>query len=89
MSEESVKNLTVKWLTSRIEFGSTDDEMERFFFKASDDNTYYIDLRPSNRSSELVAITLIRDAFLHNKKLNIYFEKRNNRRWVKAINLWG
>lgn len=89
MAEESVKNLTISWMTSRIEFGSSDDEMERFFFKASDNKQYYIDMRSQNRSGELVAVTLVRDAFLHGKKVGIWFEVRNGKRWVKAINIWG
>ena len=89
MAEQVARNLKVRWMTSRIEFSNTDDEMERFFFQTSDENKYYIDLRGENRSSELVAISLVRDAFLHGKKVNIWYENRNGRRWTKAVNLWG
>ncbi|MEM7433996.1 MAG: hypothetical protein AAF436_02510 [Myxococcota bacterium] len=89
MAEEVQRNEKVKWMTTRIEFSSTDQEMERFFFMTRNDNKYYVDLRPANRSSELVAVSLVRDAFLNDKNLNIWFEERGGRRWVKALNLWG
>jgi hypothetical protein len=89
MSEENIKNQKVKWITSRIEETTTDNQAKRFFFMTKDDKEYYIDLRPANRSSELVAISLVRDAFLHDKNINIWFETRAGRRWVKALNLWG
>ncbi len=89
MAEQVQKGEVVKWMTTRIEFSNTDQEMERFFFECQSDNKYYIDLRPANRSSELVAISLVRDAFLNGKKLSIWYEERNGRRWIKALNLWG
>jgi hypothetical protein len=89
MAEEVVRNQKVKWITVRIEETSSDLEMERFFFMTNDEIKYYIDLRPENRSSELVAVSLARDAFLHNKNLNIWYEARAGRRWVKALNLWA
>ncbi|MEM7137336.1 MAG: hypothetical protein AAF500_12190 [Myxococcota bacterium] len=89
MAEEVQRNEKVKWMTTRIEFSNNDQEMERFFFMTRNDNKYYVDLRPANRSSELVAVSLVRDAFLNDKNLNIWFEERGGRRWVKALNLWG
>lgn len=89
MAEEVERNQKVKWMTVRVERTSSDQEMERFFFMTDDETKYYIDLRPDNRSSELVAVSLARDAFLHNKNLNIWYETRAGLRWVKALNLWG
>lgn len=89
MAEENVNNQKINWMTVRIERTASSDEMERFFFQTENGEKYYIDLRPGNRSSELVAISLVRDAYLHNKNVNIWYEIRSNLRWVKALNLWG
>lgn len=89
MAEENITNQKIKWMTVRIERTANSDEMERFFFQTDDGDKYYIDLRPENRSSELVAVSLARDAYLHNKNLNIWYETRAGLRWVKALNLWG
>lgn len=88
MSETKSSGITVQWISSRIEFTSTDDEMERVFFKGSDNNKYYFNLDVGNRSSELVAISLVKDAFLYERSLNIWWESRNNRRWIKAVNIY-
>jgi hypothetical protein len=87
MAEEVVRNLSVKWITSRIEYAASTSDLERFFFESSDNNTYYIDLNKTNVASEIAAINLTRDAFLHGKKVNIWYEVRDSRRWVKALNL--
>lgn len=89
MTEEVIRNQKVKWMTIRIERTTNDEEMERFFFATNDDTQYYIDLRPANRSSELVAVSLARDAFLHGKNLNIWYETRAGLRWIKALNIWS
>ena len=88
MAEQVTRDLKVKWITSRIEFTTGTNDMERFFFEASDDNKYYIDLNKRNVSSELAAISLIKDAFLNDKKLNLWWDDRDlPRRWLKAVNL--
>lgn len=88
MPEQVTRNLKVKWITSRIEFTTSTNDMERFFFRDSDDNQYYIDLNKANVASELTAISLIRDAYLHNKSLNLWWDDRDPpRRWLKAVNL--
>lgn len=87
MAENVTRNLKVNWITSRIEFTNTTQDMERFFFHASDDEQYYIDLDKPNVSSELAAISLIRDAFLQGLELNLWWEARQNRRFLKAVNL--
>ncbi|MFE7630053.1 hypothetical protein [Kocuria sp. NPDC057446] len=87
MAEEVIRDLSVRWITSRIEYAANTSDLERFFFEASDKNSYYIDLNKTNVASEIAAINLTRDAFLHNKKVNIWYEVRDNRRWVKALNL--
>ena len=89
MAEEKSTGVMVKWITARVEFTSSAGQMERVFFKGSDNAQYYLELRAENRSTELVAISLIRDAFIHGKKLNLYWERRNNRRWLKAVNIWS
>jgi hypothetical protein len=89
MAEEVIRNQKVNQMTVRIERTTNDEEMERFFFATNDETKYYIDLRPANRSSELVAVSLARDAYLHNKNVNIWYETRAGLRWVKALNLWG
>ena len=86
--EQETRNVTVNWITSRIEYDPGTREMERVFFEASDTQKYYLNLETQNRSAELVAVSLLRDAFLHGKKLNIWWEERNGRRWVKAVNVW-
>ena len=88
MAEQETRDLTVSWITSRIERDVSAREMERVFFEASDQQKYYISLETQNRSAELVAVSLIRDAFLHKKRLNIWWEERDDRRWLKAINLF-
>lgn len=87
MAESVTRNLKVNWITSRIEFTDTTQDMERFFFEASDSNQYYIDLNKPNVASELAAISLIRDAFHHGYELNLWWEERQARRWLKAVNL--
>lgn len=87
MPEEVSRDIKVKWITSRIEFTDTTGDMERFFFAGSDDRQYYVDLNKTNVSSELAAISLIRDAFLQDLKLNLWWEERQNRRFLKAVNL--
>lgn len=89
MAEQKSEAVRVKWITARVEYTSTTGEMERVFFEGSDNEKYYLELRHQNRSTELVAISLIRDAFIHGKKLNLFWELRNNRRWLKAVNIWG
>jgi hypothetical protein len=89
MAEQETRNLTVSWITSRIERDVSAREMERVFFEASDNQKYYISLETQNRSAELVAVSLIRDAFVHQKRLNVWWEERNGRRWLKAVNLFG
>jgi hypothetical protein len=86
--EQETRRVTVSWITSRIEQSSTAQEMERVFFQASDGERYYITLETQNRSAELVAVSLIRDAFLHGKTLNLWWEERSGRRWLKAVNLF-
>ena len=88
MAEQSVKDKRVSWLTARVEASDTSTEMERFFFATDDNLRYYIDLRPANRSTELVAVSLVRDAYLHNKRIQIWYEDRAGRRWVKALNVY-
>jgi hypothetical protein len=87
MAETVTRNLKVNWVTSRIEFDTNTRDLERFFFEASDDEQYYLDLNKTNVSSEMAAISLIRDAFLHGKQLNLWWEQRDGRRWLKAVNL--
>ena len=87
MSEQVTRDLKVTWITSRIEYTTNTSDLERFFFMASDEKEYYIDLNKSNVTSELAAISLIRDAFLHAKFLNLWWEERAGRRWLKAVNL--
>lgn len=87
MAEQVTRDLRATWITSRIEYTANTSDLERFFFMASDDNQYYIDLNKSNVASELAAISLIRDAFLHNKLLNLWWEEREGKRWLKAVNL--
>jgi hypothetical protein len=87
MAEEVTRDLRVQWLTSRIEYDTNTRDLERFFFEASDDRTYYLDLNKENVASEMAAISLIRDAVLHGKRLNVWYEERDGRRWAKAINL--
>lgn len=87
MAEQVIRDLKVTWITSRIEYTANTSDLERFFFMASDQMQYYIDLNKINVSSELAAISLIRDAFLHNKFLNLWWEERDGRRWLKAVNL--
>lgn len=87
MAEEVIRDLKVNWITSRIEYDTGTDDLERFFFEASDGKSYYIDLNKTNVASEMAAIALIRDAFLQNKKVNIWYESRTGRRWIKALNL--
>lgn len=87
MAETVTRDLRVSWMTSRIEFDSNVNDLERFFFAASDDEQYYLDLNKTNVSSEMAAISLIRDAFLHSKKLNLWWEDRGGRRWLKAVNI--
>jgi len=90
MAEQVIRDLKVKWITSRIEYTVGTNDMERFFFMASDDNKYYIDLNKANVASELAAISLIRDAYLHNKSVNLWWDDRDPpRRWLKAVNLHG
>lgn len=89
MAEEVINHQKIKWITIRIERTTNDEEMERFFFATNDETKYYIDLRPENRSSELVAVSLARDAYLQNKNVNIWYETRAGLRWVKAFNIWG
>jgi len=90
MAEQVTRDLNVNWITSRIEYTNNANDMERFFFQASDDNNYYIDLKKPNVASELAAISLIRDAYLHNKQLNLWWDDRDpQRRWLKAVNLHG
>lgn len=89
MAEQVIRDLQVNWITSRIEFTNSTQDMERFFFQASDGEQYYIDLNKTNVSSELVAISLVRDAYLHGKRLNLWWEVRDGRRWLKAVNLHG
>lgn len=88
MAEQETRNLAVSWITTRIERDVSAREMERVFFEASDDQKYYISLETQNRTAELVAVSLIRDAFLHDKRLNIWWEERDGRRWLKAINVF-
>lgn len=87
MAENVTRDLKVSWITSRIEFTNTTTDMERFFFLASDGEQYYIDLDKPNVASELAAISLIRDAFLQDLELNLWWEARQNRRFLKAVNL--
>jgi hypothetical protein len=87
MTEQVARNLDVKWITSRIEYTNNTNDLERLFFEASDGNQYYIDLNKTNVASEMAAISLIRDAFLHGKKVSIWWQDRAGRRWVKALNL--
>jgi hypothetical protein len=87
MAETVTRDLQVRWITSRIEYDTNTNDLERFFFQASDDHSYYLDLNKTNVSSEMAAIALIRDAFLHNKKVNLWWEERSGRRWIKALNL--
>lgn len=87
MAENVTRDLKVRWLTSRIEFTEGTSDLERFFFQASDGEQYYLDLNKPNVTSELAAISLVRDAFLHNRFLNLWWEDRANRRWLKAVNL--
>jgi hypothetical protein len=87
MAETVTRDLQIKWITSRIEYDTNTNDLERFFFHASDDNSYYIDLNKTNVSSEMAAIALVRDAFLQNKKVNLWWEQRSGRRWIKALNL--
>ncbi|HUE88780.1 MAG TPA: hypothetical protein VMO26_22105 [Vicinamibacterales bacterium] len=87
VAETVTRDLRVNWITSRIEFTNNTNDLERFFFEASDGNQFYIDLNKANVASEMAAISLIRDAFLHGKRLNLWWEERNNRRWLKAVNL--
>jgi hypothetical protein len=87
MAETVTRDLRVSWITSRIEFDTNVNDLERFFFAASDDQQYYLDLNKTNVSSEMAAISLVRDAFLHAKKLNLWWEERDGRRWLKAVNL--
>ena len=87
MAEQVTRDLRVNWVTSRIEFDTNTNDLERFFFQASDEKQYYVDLNKENVASEMAAVALIRDAFLHGKKVNVWWEARNNRRWVKALNL--
>jgi hypothetical protein len=87
MAEQVTRDVKVAWITSRIEYTANTSDLERFFFKATDEQEYYIDLNKSNVSSELAAISLIRDAFLHDKLLNLWWEDRAGRRWLKAVNL--
>ena len=87
MAENVTRDLKVSWITSRIEFTNTTADMERFFFRASDGEQYYIELDKPNVSSELAAISLIRDAFLQDLELNLWWEERQGRRFLKAVNL--
>lgn len=87
MTEQVTRNLSVRWMTSRIEFTNNTSDLERFFFEADDGEQYYIDLNKTNVSSELTAITLVRDAYLHGHKVNLWWESRQGRRWLKAVNL--
>jgi hypothetical protein len=89
MPEQKSTGVKVKWITARVEETNTAGQMERVFFEGSDNETYYLELRAENRATELVAISLIRDAFIHGKKLNLFWERRNERRWLKAVNIWG
>ncbi len=89
MAERVQRNEKIKWITTRIERSDTDGELEWFFFETQAGNKYYIDLRPANRSTELVAVSLTRDAYIHGKYVNIWYETRSRRRWVKALNIWG
>jgi hypothetical protein len=89
MAEQETRNVTVSWITSRIERDVSTREMERVFFETSDNQRYYISLETQNRSAELVAVSLIRDAFVHRQHLNIWWEERDGRRWLKAVNLHG
>lgn len=88
MVHENEHKLKVKWITVCIEELSEDRELEQFLFGTDSGNRYFIDLRPENRSSELVAVSLVRDAFLHQKELNITYETRAGRRWVKQLNIY-
>lgn len=87
MAERVTRNLKVTWITSRIEYTSNTSDLERFFFMASDKKEYYINLNKTNVASEMAAISLIRDAFLQNKILNLWWEGRGGKRWIKAVNL--
>jgi hypothetical protein len=87
MTEQVTRNLSVRWITSRIEFSNNINDLERFFFEADDGEQYYIDLNKTNVSSELAAISLIRDAYLHSHKLNLWWETRSGRRMLKAVNM--
>ena len=89
MAEQETRNVTVTWITSRVERDVGAGEMERVFFEASDGQKYYLNLDTQNRSAELVAVSLIRDAFLHGKRLTVWWEERDSRRWLKAVNLFG
>ncbi|GAA1759418.1 hypothetical protein GCM10009712_05060 [Pseudarthrobacter sulfonivorans] len=87
MPEVVIRDLNVRWITSRIEYDTDTNDLERFFFEASDGQSYYIDLNKENVASEMAAVALARDAFLHNKMVNIWYEQRGGRRWIKALNL--
>jgi hypothetical protein len=87
MAENVTRDLKVNWITSRIEFTNNTNDLERFFFEASDNQQYYIDLNKTNVASEMAAISLIRDAFLHGKALNLWWEAQSGRRMLKAVNL--
>jgi len=89
MAEQITRDLTVTWITSRIEFTNNTNDMERFFMQMSDSEKYYIDLNKEHLASEMAAISLIKDAFLHDRKLNLFWESRDGRRWLKAVNLHG
>ena len=53
-------------------------------------SNYYIDPKKPYVASELAAISLIRDAYLHNKLLNLWWDDRDpQRRWLKAVDLHG
>jgi hypothetical protein len=87
MAEEVIRDLRVNWITSRIEYDTNTNDLERFFFEASDNRSYYVNLNKANVASEMAAIALVRDAFLHSKEVNIWYEQRDGRRWIKALNL--
>lgn len=86
--EQVTRNLKIKWITSRIEYTNNTDDLERVFFEADDDNQYYMSLNKPNLASEQAAIQLIRDAFIHDKHVNLWWEERDGRRWLKAVNIW-
>ena len=82
-----ISDVHVKAITSWIEHQECMKDHDRFVFDASDNQSYCVDLHKVSSASEGTVVSLIRDAFCHNKLISIWYEPRNGRRWVKAINL--